>query len=137
MREVNPAPGSGRQVVQSYRGGRFRISGNTFEGAVIVLPERVLTWPVADLSAVGLETLGPVIATEPGIEILLLGTGARMQPVSPGLRVALRTHGIVVDAMGTGAACRTFNVLVAEDRRVAAALIPDIVGGPWPPDNQR
>ena len=120
---VNPAPASARQVVQSYGAGRFKISGITYEGSVIVMPEAVHAWPVDAAAAVSLETLHPVIGCAPAIEILLLGTGATMRPASPELRRALKEHGIVADAMDTGAACRTFNVLVAEDRRVAAALI--------------
>ena len=54
---------------------------------------------------------------------LLLGCGARMMPVSPTLRQALKSVGISLEAMDTGAACRTYNVLLAEDRRVAAALL--------------
>jgi len=69
------------------------------------------------------ETLAPVI--EHGrVEILLLGLGRSTSAVPAALRTALRTAGIALEAMDTGAACRTYNVLVAEDRRVAAALIP-------------
>ncbi len=123
MRDITPAPATGRQVVQSYGGGGFRISGLAYEGSVIVLPQQVLAWPVTDPSGVGLEALRPLIGNDPAIEILLIGTGRTMRPANPELRAALKRHGIVADAMDTGAACRTFNVLVAEDRRVAAALI--------------
>lgn len=123
MKDLTPVPAANRQVVQSYGGGGFKISGVSHVGSVIVLPEAVLAWPVADVSAVDMKTLSPVIHLDPSIEILLLGTGSDMRPASPELRAALREHGIVADAMDTGAACRTFNVLVAEDRRVAAALI--------------
>ncbi len=123
MRDITPAPAAGRQVVQSYGGGGFRISGVAYEGSVIVLPEQVLAWPVADPTGVGEAALSPVIGAEPAVEILLIGTGETMRPMSPELRAALKQHGIIADAMDTGAACRTFNVLIAEDRRVAAALI--------------
>jgi uncharacterized protein len=69
------------------------------------------------------ETLAPVIE-HGGVEILLLGLGRSTSAVPAALRIALRTAGIALEAMDTGAACRTYNVLVAEDRRVAAALIP-------------
>ena len=67
-------------------------------------------------------SLAPVI--DAGIQILLLGCGRQMLPVPSALREELRAHGVVIDAMDTGAACRTYNVLLAEDRRVAAALLP-------------
>ena len=123
VKDLTTVPAADRQVVQSYGGGGFKISGVAHVGSVIVLPEAVLPWPVSDVYAVDLETLSPVIDLDPSIEILLLGTGANMRPASPELHAGLKEHGIVADAMDTGAACRTFNVLVAEDRRVAAALI--------------
>ena len=58
------------------------------------------------------------------IELLLLGCGRRMAPPPSGLRQALRQAGIVLEVMDTGAACRTYNVLLSEERRVAAALLP-------------
>jgi uncharacterized protein len=67
--------------------------------------------------------LAPVIE-HGGIEILLLGLGRSTTAVPASLRSALRNARIALEAMDTGAACRTYNVLVAEDRRVAAALIP-------------
>jgi uncharacterized protein len=74
-------------------------------------------------SDVTLNTLAPVIE-HGGVQILLLGLGRSASAVPAALRTALRAAGIALEAMDTGAACRTYNVLVAEDRRVAAALIP-------------
>jgi uncharacterized protein len=65
-----------------------------------------------------------IIKVTPAIEILLIGCGARAKLIEPNLLVDLKNAGIAVEPMDTGAACRTFNVLIAEDRRVAAALIP-------------
>ena len=70
--------------------------------------------------------LAPILAesqASQGIELLLLGCGPRMQLVSQALRAPLRAAGIVIEPMDTGAAARTFNLLLSEDRRVAAALI--------------
>ena len=64
-----------------------------------------------------------MLAPDAGVDLLLLGCGAAMRPVAPALRAALRKAGIAVEPMDTGAACRTFNVLLAEGRRVAAALV--------------
>jgi len=58
------------------------------------------------------------------VDVLLLGLGARVRPIPPEVRSALKQAGIVIEAMDTGAACRTYSVLLAEDRRVAAALLP-------------
>jgi len=121
--DVTPLIPGGRQVIESYGPGGFRITGVAHAGAVLVFPERTLPWTADRFAAVDLAALQPVVA-HGAIEILLLGCGARLEPLPPALRQALRAHGIGVDAMDTGAACRTYNVLLAEDRRVAAALIP-------------
>ncbi len=122
MAEPSPPAIRDRQVIQGYGDGRFRISGAVHAGPVIVTVYEVFSWDVADLSALTLESLTP--ARDVGIDILLLGCGATAAMVPPALRQALRQEGIALDAMGTGAACRTFNVLSAEARRVAAALWP-------------
>jgi uncharacterized protein len=120
--ELTPIVAQGRQQIQAYREGGFTIAGARHEGSVLVFPDRTLAWGVRDLAEVTLESLGPVTEAA-GVEILILGCGARFALASPGLREDLRAHGIVTESMDTRAACRTFNVLVAEDRRVAAALI--------------
>ncbi len=122
MPEIAPVDPRGRSVIQSCGESRFRISGTVYAGSVIVLVDAVVPWPEGGAGVVSVEGLAPVADAEPAVEILLLGTGERMQPLDPGLRAALRERGIVCDAMDTRAACRTFNVLAGEDRRVAAAL---------------
>jgi uncharacterized protein len=120
--DVTPLVAKDRQVIESYGASGFRVSGNSYDGAILVLPQATHSWPVAALADISAATLAPVI--DAGIQILLLGCGRHMLPVLPALRQELRAHGVVIDAMDTGAACRTYNVLLAEDRRVAAALLP-------------
>lgn len=121
--EITPLIPEGRQVVDSYGDGRFRISGISIEGSVLVLPSRTITWPVADMAGLTLDSLAPVLAATPAVEVLLVGCGRRLVPLPPALKAELRARGIGSDPMDTGAACRTYNVLMAEGRRVAAALI--------------
>ncbi len=90
---------------------------------MLVLPEQTLAWPVYSPEQITAESLAPVRAAAPAVEILVLGCGARFVMIPAELRASLKAAGIVVEAMDTGAACRTFNLLLAEDRRVAAALI--------------
>ena len=111
------------QAIESYGPNRFRISGIDYTGSVIVLPDSTRSWSAADMTEVSLDRLQDVIAASPPVEILLIGCGPKLLPVPQSLRSGLREHGIGVDAMDTGAACRTFNVLSSEMRRVAAALI--------------
>lgn len=123
MTDITPSVPQGRQLIQGYGNGGFRIGGNAHEGSVIVLPERTLPWTVTAYAEITFDSLAPVYADGAGIEVLLIGCGPRMEMPDTALRDALKTHNIVADVMDTGAACRTFNVLLAEDRAVAAALI--------------
>jgi uncharacterized protein len=121
--DVTPVISAGRQVIEGYGAGRFRISGVVHEGAVLVLRTRTIAWPVASLAALTADSLTPVIEAA-DVSVLLLGCGARMAPVPGAVRERLRAAGIVIEPMDTGGACRTYNVLLAEDRQVAAALLP-------------
>lgn len=121
--DVTPLIPEGKQVIESYGERRFRISGRVHEGSVIVFPERTVAWEVSDFSELKPESLDQVAAARKSVDVVLLGCGSKMQLVPRILREKLRTAGIVVEPMDTGAACRTFNVLMSEDRLVAAALI--------------
>ncbi|HET6468703.1 MAG TPA: Mth938-like domain-containing protein [Geminicoccaceae bacterium] len=112
-----------RQVVQGYRPGGFTVSGVRWEGSVLVMRDRTLSWGIAAPDQLVLAPFEPLRANEPKVDLLIVGTGARSALFPPALRQALRGWGIVVEAMATPAACRTYNVLLAEERRVAAALI--------------
>ncbi|MGH7123749.1 MAG: Mth938-like domain-containing protein [Stellaceae bacterium] len=120
--ELTPVNPSGRQVIESYGPRGFRVTGVAYARPILVFPDATLEWEVAGIGAVTAETLRPVIERG-GTEILLLGCGARMERVPTALRQALKAAGISLEPMDTGAACRTYNVLLAEDRRVAAALL--------------
>jgi len=121
--ELTPDVPVGRQQIQAYREGGFTIGGARHEGSVLVLPDRTMPWPVAALDEVTLESLAPVLGAEPAVEILVLGAGRQFAMVSAAFRTELKQAGMSVESMDTRAACRTFNVLLAEDRRAAAALI--------------
>ncbi len=120
--ELAPVVPSEHQVIERYAASGFRISGTIYRGPVLVFPDRTIDWADA---AVTIDSLAPVFE-HGGVELLLLGLGRRMAPVAAALRAALKARGIAVEAMDTGAACRTYNVLLAEDRRVAAALLPPV-----------
>lgn len=122
--DITPLIPEGRQVIQSYGAGGFRVSGVSYADPIIVLPTDTLAWNAphyADLSA---EDFSSLIAIAAEIDVVLLGTGAKGEFFPPKLRSALKARGLMVEAMDTGAACRTYNVLMAEGRRVAAALMP-------------
>lgn len=120
--EVSFAVPKDRQVIESYGDWQFRISGRQLKGSVLVFPERSELWPVTSFDALTAASLAPVVAAG-NIEVLFIGCGPRMLMVSPELRKEMRAHGISIEPMDTGGACRTYNLLLAEGRGVAAALI--------------
>lgn len=120
--DITPLIPGGRQVVESYGEGRFRVSGVLHVGSLLVFPERVLPWAPRSFAEVELSAFSPVLASD-GLELLLLGCGPKLLRAPTTLRLALRERGLALETMDTGAACRTYNVLMAEGRRVAAALI--------------
>ncbi len=120
--DITPEIPAGRQLIESYGGGRFHIAGRTHEGSVLVFPERTVPWPVSAAPDITLESLVEVTG-DGGVEILIVGCGAAFEPPPPGLREGLSEKGVVLEWMDTGAASRTFNVLLAEDRACAAAMI--------------
>jgi uncharacterized protein len=119
--DVTPLIPAGRQVINGYGDLGFTITQVRWEGSVIIFPDRTLAWPVRAFDDVTEAALAPIIEAKP--ELLLLGCGKSMVPAPNALRFALKAHGIKLDCMDTGAACRTYNVLMGEDRSVAAALI--------------
>ena len=120
--DVTPLVPEGRQTIDAYGNGGFRIAGQRWTGSVIVFPHRTLAWSAASFEDVDPDRLDPVVQ-EGGVQVLLLGCGRRAQFPDKYLREKLREQGVVVEPMDTGAAARTFNVLLAEERAVAAALL--------------
>lgn len=122
--DVTPLIPEGLQLIETYGDGAFRITGVRYQGAVFVFPDETQVWQQANVEDLTAAALSPVTDRETVPEILLLGTGARTEFILPSIRAAIREKGPVVDVMDTGAACRTYNVLLSEGRRVAAALLP-------------
>ena len=121
--DITPEIPADRKYIDHYGDGGFRIGGERYEGSVIVAPEQVWPWTVSKLVQLTAKSITAVLAAEPPIELLLIGSGTRVDRVPGDVRDILRARAIIVDSMETGAACRTYNVLMAEERRVAAALI--------------
>ena len=122
--DITPAIPDGKQLIEAYGSGRFRISGKLYECAVLVTPDAVLDWDVSDTTALTADNFAPLRAITPQPTLILLGTGATQIFPSKELKQALRAQGFMVEAMTSDAACRTYNVLLSESRPVAAALLP-------------
>jgi uncharacterized protein len=113
----------GRFPIDAYGNGGFRFADMSHRGSVLALPSGIRAWPVASPRDISEEVLAPVFEERDSIELLLLGTGLDVEFVSPFLRQALREAGIGLEVMQTGAAARTYNILIAENRKAAAALV--------------
>jgi uncharacterized protein len=113
-----------RAPIDAYGNGGFRFAGMSHRGSLLCLPSGIHGWDVQEpAAAVTAGALAPVLAEAEAIEVLLIGTGPALLPIPAALKAVLRERGISGDSMSTGAAVRTFNVLLAENRAVAAALI--------------
>ena len=113
-----------RQHVQRYTSDGFTVSGVVYAGPVLVFAKSSQSWGVKDARALCQEDFHNVIEASGDIDLCLLGCGSRMTLVPSDLKRVLRELGIGIESMDTGAACRTFNVLLAEGRAVMAALLP-------------
>lgn len=120
-----PAPDPAQvQYIRSYGPGRFMISDREWRSPVLVTPSVTHPWAITRAGDFTVESLAPLRGAAVPTEILVLGCGARAVFVPPDLRAALKAAGMGLEVVDTGSACRIYNVLLAESRRVAAALIP-------------
>ncbi len=113
----------GRAPIEAYGNGGFRFADMSHRGSLLCLPSGIHGWGPADSSALTRGDFEGVFAESGGVEILLVGCGKELRRLPPALHAAFRQAGIACDSMSTGAAVRTYNVLLAEERAVAAALI--------------
>lgn len=121
--EIRAAHFPGRPPIDAYGAGGFRFADMSHRGSILCLPSGVHGWSVTEPDGIAADTLLRVFEEADGIDVLLIGMGNDFRRVPKDLQAALREKGIVTDAMSTGSAVRTYNVLLAEDRAVAAALI--------------
>lgn len=123
--DVTPLIPEGRQIIQGYGANGFKVNGISYDGAIIVSPTKTQTWEAPEkFSGLSAKDFS-ILAEQAGeIDVVLLGSGARGEFFPPQLRGALKSQGLIIEVMDTGAACRTYNVLMAEGRRVTAALMP-------------
>ena len=114
----------GAVAIEAYGAGGFRFAGLSHRGSILALPSGVHAWAPADPGQIDQASLAPLFAEPPGaVELLLVGAGATLTPISKSLREALNRASVRVEVMSTGAALSTYNVLLEEGRRVAAALL--------------
>lgn len=103
--------------IDGYGPGFFRVAGTVLEGPVLVTASGAKGWG-------GYADTGPLLQLSDIIDVLFVGTGAEIAHAPPAFRESLEQAGIGVEVMSSPAACRTYNVLLSEGRRIAAALLP-------------
>ena len=113
-----------RQYIQKYSPAGFTVSDVNFDGPILVFPSEVILWDVVSLECIEPKIFAPVLLRSSDIDLCLFGSGKAMQTALGPVRAAFREQSIGFEIMDTGAACRTFNVLLAENRSVVGALFP-------------
>jgi len=120
--KFSEADTSGGLLIKGYEQGRIRVGSTDYRASLIVAPDRVIDdWPPQTVDELRAEHFTPILALNP--QVIVLGTGETHRFPDPACYVAAMEKGIGVEIMETGAACRTYNILMAEGRSVAAALI--------------
>ena len=113
----------GRVPIDAYGNGGFRFGGMSHKGSILCLPSGIYGWNVATPDDLNVTNFRNVFGESNDIEVLIVGCGVELIPIKMPLQNSLRASGISADPMNTGAAVRTYNVLLAEGRAVAAALL--------------
>jgi uncharacterized protein len=110
-------------VINSHGEGGFRFAGMSHRGSLLCLPDGIWAWPIARIEDLTEDALSMVFARVGALDFFILGTGSVQWNVPPSLRARFRDAQISLDAMTTGPAVRTYNVMLMESRRVGAGLI--------------
>jgi uncharacterized protein len=113
----------GRHAIDAYGNRGFRFADMSHRGSLLILPSGTSAWAITSPAELDVEAFAPAFQEGDALQLLLLGTGRDVVHVSQDIRARFREAGIGLEVMQTGAAARTFNVLLGENRKVGAALI--------------
>ncbi|KIA81251.1 MULTISPECIES: Mth938-like domain-containing protein [Chromobacterium] len=119
--KMHQSLGQGKNLFTGYGEGHVLINAQRHDGNLIVSGDEIVSWAAPDFASLAAEHFEVLLAYQP--EVVLFGSGKSQRFVHPKLYAALTQAGIGIECMDTQAACRTFNILLAEDRRVIAALL--------------
>ncbi|KKB12005.1 membrane protein [Devosia geojensis] len=109
--------------IDAYGNGGFRFASMSHRGSLLCLPTGMHAWSVGSPGELTFDSLAPVLDVADRLDVLFIGLGNEISAIDPAIRQALRERGVIVEAVATGSAVRTYNVLLAEERAVGAALI--------------
>lgn len=121
--DITPIIPRDQNVIQGYGDGYFNINGEHYLGDHFVFPKQIIPWTYEPDKHLTEVALSPVWSYDPQLEILLVGCGTSFKPLPLELKKLCISHHIAVETMDSGAACRTYNILLAEGRQVGAALL--------------
>ena len=110
-------------LIDAYGDGGFRFGGMSHRGSLLCFPDGIWAWPVGDAKQLNEDALAAVFNRAQTLDFFLIGAGPDPWPLPDALRQRFRDLSLSVDTMPTGAAVRTYNILLAENRRVGAGLI--------------
>src|SRR5689334_12849730 len=114
--DITPLVPKGKQVITGYGDGKFKVSGEVYTTPILIFPDRTVVWDIKPGANISVDNLGVVLEEEGEIDLLLIGCPKPQQSIPQGVRVALKEAGINLEVMDTGAAIRTYNVVLAEGR---------------------
>ena len=121
--EIRQAHFPGRAPIDSYGNGGFRFADMSHRGSLLMLPSGIYGWDMVEGDPLTADYFQRVFEEAEGIEVILVGTGKDIRPLPAALKAKFKEYAISSDPMSTGAAIRTYNIMLAESRAVAAALI--------------
>lgn len=121
--QIRDAHFPGRAEIDAYGNGGFRFADMSHRGSILCLPSGIYGWGMEESDPLDADGFARILEDAAGIEFLIVGTGNDLRPLPAALKTVFREHGISCDPMSTGAAVRTYNIMLAESRPVAAALI--------------
>ncbi len=114
---------AGRHVIDAYGNGGFRFADMSHRGSLLVVPAGVQAWTPQNIDQISTVDLAPLIHAKDDFEWLLVGTGSKLRQLPASVRSCFLEHEIKFEIMPTSAAARTYNILIVESRKIAAALI--------------
>ncbi|KAA5602094.1 Mth938-like domain-containing protein [Blastochloris sulfoviridis] len=113
----------GRYAIESFGAGGFRFGDMSHRGSLLILPSGMWAWPVGEPAAVDAASLERLFAESGEVDLFIFGSGTNLRPLPAALHARLRGLGMAVESMATAHAAHTYNILLAESRRIAAGLI--------------
>lgn len=123
MLDITPLVPEGSHVIERYGDRSFTVLGKRYEGSILLFPDELVPLSCDVLEELSEASLERMWERQADIEILLVGTGKQFESLPSALRTVFRARGLSPEVMDTGAACRTYNILLSEGRNVAAILL--------------